>query len=39
MYYQHYVIFEALHAICKQLKIIYYSIVQKYKCVNINFFH
>lgn len=24
MYYQHYVIFEALHVICKQLKIIYY---------------
>jgi len=39
MYYQHYVIFEALNVICKQLKIIYiyHKIVQKCKCVEIQF--
>ena len=33
MYYQHYVIFEALHVICKQLKIIYYP--KLYKSTNV----
>lgn len=33
MYYQHYVIFEALHVICKQLKIIYYP--KLYRSTNV----
>lgn len=33
MYYRHYVIFEALHVICKQLKIIYYP--KLYRSTNV----
>lgn len=39
MYYQHYVIFEALHVICKQLKIIYYPKLYRstHVCIFISF--
>lgn len=39
MYYQHCVIFEALHVICKQLKIIYYPKLYRsiHVCILISF--